>query len=395
MPKKIFVFDIDETLLSDVGLFKDLHQIDQPLNEVKKDHATFNPYDVLSNPYRSMSDVVVINKEKIAEIMRGILANGDEVAFVTAGSISKENMRKFCQQEYGISLPDHFYFYNDRNKTPRLKEIALYRGVPHQDVILIDNAKNHISDAEQSGFSVIRADTNNISSHPNYGVDQTNGELYIQQLETIVAEQARARAIESLQKIGIKSNAIDGNFKLQDAVNNIAATGDFSRDDWKTIQGDTLLQTAVNNIAATGDFSRDDWRKITAEEPTRARNQFQNSVTALRNLDANKPDTRQKAIDVYASKTFTNFAKNVSGKIDDESFKAALDSTQKECTKTLDDSLSRTLLKGITNFLSHVSLVGMIGNAVHKYKTGNWLFYEHTSERQQMKEASQSLVIGG
>ncbi|QGP53165.1 hypothetical protein PsalMR5_00572 [Piscirickettsia salmonis] len=126
--------------------------------------------------------------------------NKDEIAFITAGSCSKEKIKHFCQIEYNIKLPDNFCFYNgSRNKTLDLQKIVDERHVPPNDVILIDNSKHHTQAATQYGFSVIGVDTNHAPSNPDYGIDYTNGSLYIQQLEAIVAEQTKARELLAQQ----------------------------------------------------------------------------------------------------------------------------------------------------------------------------------------------------
>ncbi|WP_416430529.1 hypothetical protein [Piscirickettsia salmonis] len=126
--------------------------------------------------------------------MKAILMNKDEIAFITAGSCSKEKIKHFCQIEYNIKLPDNFCFYDgSRNKTLDLQKIIDRCHVPPRDVILIDNNKHHIQAAAQSGFSVIGVDTNHDPTNSDYGIDYTDGSLYIQQLEAIVAEQTRKR----------------------------------------------------------------------------------------------------------------------------------------------------------------------------------------------------------
>ncbi|QNR81523.1 hypothetical protein [Piscirickettsia salmonis] len=131
----------------------------------------------------------------MAEIMKAILANGDEIAFATTGPLSKDRIHTFFQTEYGINLPADFQFYNQTaDKTESLKQIAESRRVAYENVILIDNAKMHIELALDFGFSVIPVDTNNVPDNPVYGVDTTNGTLYIQELEIIVNEQTRLNA---------------------------------------------------------------------------------------------------------------------------------------------------------------------------------------------------------
>ncbi|PRP61285.1 hypothetical protein C7B72_22850, partial [Bacillus halotolerans] len=55
----------------------------------------------------------------------------------------------------------------------------------------------HTQSASRSGFSAIRADTNNIPPNNDpyelYGIDKTNGTRYIAQLDALVAEQTQAK----------------------------------------------------------------------------------------------------------------------------------------------------------------------------------------------------------
>ncbi|RNC76533.1 hypothetical protein DA717_15460, partial [Piscirickettsiaceae bacterium NZ-RLO2] len=72
MPKKIFIFDIDETLLC---RGKSLYR----LNSVEITRSSYDPYS------KSGLGCYTLQKEKMAAIMQGIIANGDDIAFVTAG----------------------------------------------------------------------------------------------------------------------------------------------------------------------------------------------------------------------------------------------------------------------------------------------------------------------
>lgn len=66
--------------------------------------------------------------------------------------------------------------------------------------------------------------------------------------------------------------------------------------------------------------------------------------------------------------------------------------SEAQCRAILDDSTSRKILSALTNFLSHVTIVGMIANIVNKCTTGNWLLFKHTEESNKLKEVDQSVM---
>ncbi|WP_230584155.1 hypothetical protein, partial [Piscirickettsia salmonis] len=223
-------------------------------------------------------------------------------------------------------------------------------------------AVNHI--ATTSRFS--RDNWNKIKSDTQFQTAAGRAPHEIKD-ETKDNSQQLQTAIHHITTAGISSHddwyTVQNSKTLQQAVNNIAATGHFLYDDWRKIKSDFLLQQAINTIAATEHFSRDDWCKITTTEQTSIRNKFQEKIISLKELTINKTENRQTAIDSYAVKAFTCFTSKVLDKTNRETFKETLHSVQKECTQILDDSLSRKILKVITNFLSHISLVGMIANS--------------------------------
>ncbi|ALA24435.1 hypothetical protein Psal071_01024 [Piscirickettsia salmonis] len=94
--KKIFVFDIEETLLTTISPTR------QPyINQVQIDPSHYNPYHPLhENVYHNTRSMCyTINREKMAEIMKAILANGDEIAFATTGPLSKDRIHTFFQRK--------------------------------------------------------------------------------------------------------------------------------------------------------------------------------------------------------------------------------------------------------------------------------------------------------
>ncbi|OAJ33139.1 hypothetical protein [Piscirickettsia salmonis] len=174
MPKNIFIFDIDETLLCHGSTLIRLNPLVM---------RTLSSYD----PYNTPPGCYVLHKEKITAIMQGIVSNGDAIGFITAGGMEKEAIKEFYNREYGINLGDRFEFYNRmQSKLPSLQWIAESNRTLKSNVIFVDNCFSHIESAYKQGFTVVYAD-NNCS-------DTTYGAQYIEQLESIVTERSRQLA---------------------------------------------------------------------------------------------------------------------------------------------------------------------------------------------------------
>jgi hypothetical protein len=79
-------------------------------------------------------------------------------------------------------------------------------------------------------------------------------------------------------------------------------------------------------------------------------------------------------------------------------YKAEYITTIKEseasCRNKIDDTVGRKILSGLTNFLSHLTLVGMVANVINKYKTGNWLLFKHNEESRKLKEVDTNITSG-
>ncbi|MGJ3494511.1 hypothetical protein PsalN5692_01008 [Piscirickettsia salmonis] len=200
MPKNIFVFNINKTLL-----WAEEHP--RTINQV----ATQSTW-----PFYGRDNIHIINQEKIAKIMQEILANGDQIAFLQERPTpekgkNREEQRKeqnasfleFCSHEYGLSLrPNSIHFHHGGDgKIARLLSISENQQIPRENVILIDNNKSHTKSARNAGFQTVDVDTN-WSHNPDYGSDSTHGRLYIQNLETIVNKKTLFLKIkESLQQV--------------------------------------------------------------------------------------------------------------------------------------------------------------------------------------------------
>jgi hypothetical protein len=62
--------------------------------------------------------------------------------------------------------------------------------------------------------------------------------------------------------------------------------------------------------------------------------------------------------------------------------------TKKVIKESLDQdryAWARLLLWGIVNAITHLTFVGMIANGVHKHKTGNWMFFKHTTSANMLR----------
>ena len=68
--------------------------------------------------------------------------------------------------------------------------------------------------------------------------------------------------------------------------------------------------------------------------------------------------------------------------------------SEASCRNKINDTVGRKILSGLTNFLSHLTLVGMIANVVNKYKTGNWLLFKHNEESRKLKEVDTNITSG-
>ncbi|OAJ33167.1 hypothetical protein [Piscirickettsia salmonis] len=167
MKQMIFAFDIDETLLS---TSQTLHLI----NNVERTVSNYDPYQ------GDFGTCYTLQKDKMTTIFRDILKNGDQIFFITAGSINKSEIKKFVESEYNINLDDKFKCYsNVKDKTNILKKIAKKKYC--SEVVLIDNHHPHITSAQGAGFATIYAD-NNVS-------DESNGEKYIRLIKELISKQ--------------------------------------------------------------------------------------------------------------------------------------------------------------------------------------------------------------
>lgn len=165
--KKIYVWDIDETLLTTRLTY---------INWVDRTRSTFNPYR------NKKQTCYTLNKEKMKNILKAIIDNGDEIGFITTSELTKEDIKIFFKKEFGIKLKKDFLFYNRNNypnesKIVKLMRIANLTSVPPNHIYLIDNLQETVEQAIRSGFNGIYVDNNPI--------DSTDGTVYIEQLQKI------------------------------------------------------------------------------------------------------------------------------------------------------------------------------------------------------------------
>ncbi|QGP53138.1 hypothetical protein PsalMR5_00544 [Piscirickettsia salmonis] len=72
-----------------------------------------------------------------------------------------------------------------------------------------------------------------------------------------------------------------------------------------------------------------------------------------------------------------------------EEYQKSIKNCSEECKAALDDSSCerlRKVLKVLVNFLTHISLVGIVANIYHKHTTGSWLLFERKKESYDIQE---------
>ncbi|APS84129.1 hypothetical protein AVM71_14040 [Piscirickettsia salmonis] len=70
-------------------------------------------------------------------------------------------------------------------------------------------------------------------------------------------------------------------------------------------------------------------------------------------------------------------------------YQQSIKNCSEECKAALDDSSCerlRKVLRVLVNFLTHISLVGIVANIYHKHTTGSWLLFERKKESYDIKE---------
>ncbi|WP_395946139.1 hypothetical protein [Caedibacter taeniospiralis] len=111
-------------------------------------------------------------------------------------------------------------------------------------------------------------------------------------------------------------------------------------------------------------------------------------------------DHQKQAIDQHErnvlKSTTSLFANKIKGQISDtqkEQYIDEIKTSENECTKIVDNTTSRKFLCALTNFLSHIAVVGMIANVVNKCMTGEWLFYNHSEQSKAIQCADRDIAL--
>ncbi len=170
-PMKIFMFDIDETLLC-WGRGRVKH-----LNDIPRSKSRVNPYrefvmvdDDTDDTYDEDTDdtddedtddkCYTLNKGNLKPIIEEIRKQGHVMGFITAGTLRKKHIKEFFQYEYTLDLGDNFiHYFEIKDKTHYLKEIAIKYKLSHEKIILIDDNHKHIAPAREAGFTTILVDS--------------------------------------------------------------------------------------------------------------------------------------------------------------------------------------------------------------------------------------------
>lgn len=121
--------------------------------------------------------------------------------------------------------------------------------------------------------------------------------------------------------------------------------------------------------------------------------QFNEKVDSLQDLQANKTYVKRQAITQYKHSVSGDVIKSQLGFMDPKEFKTSLKGATSQCSKVLNnDHRSSSILKSVVNFFTHLSVVGLIGNAVNKAYTGKWLLFDKTNEAKQVNNISKSIM---
>lgn len=175
----ICMFDLDETLLTIERRLKLIH------DDIPRKIAEYNPYLSLGETERCYA----LHSDKMKSIFTRIQQLGFHIGFITAGSIDQDNIREFVKKEYEIELNHNFLHYKQRqDKAIVLQEIAKMNQCHPEDIFLIDDNPNNISDAKEQGFSIIHVDT-----HIKSIIEGNPPGIYIKKLEMVLDNLENAK----------------------------------------------------------------------------------------------------------------------------------------------------------------------------------------------------------
>ena len=166
MPKKLLVLDLDETILSRHG---ERNSPNDTLNQAARGGLTKHIYlsDLL---YKHAYSLYPTKFRALFSMVENHNLNSPddaiEIAFITAGHLSREKIKGFFHSQYDYDLGDNLHHHKlirNSHKVSVMEGIADRLGVKKTDVVFSDNILANIKAAENAGFtSSIHADNNNL-----------------------------------------------------------------------------------------------------------------------------------------------------------------------------------------------------------------------------------------
>lgn len=196
MPK-LFLFDIDETLLV----------IDQRVDSL---HKKVSLDKALSNPYgEDFGNCYVLNKAKTQELLHSLYKSNCKIGFITNGDITREEIDTFITENYGITLEDDFIHYNQQaDKSKTMDQICMEFSYNKEDLILIDNNQKNIQCALSKGYNTLYVDTNKNDNGSN---------LYLNTLKELVAKALDTQLKEEIDPFfSLQKKSITTSIYLED-----------------------------------------------------------------------------------------------------------------------------------------------------------------------------------
>ncbi len=217
-----YVFDIDETLLSISPLQEYITNLKQDLARSEQNsakfiqiqnrlklvtiqgrlHPNFFNHDTEKyneeflttssyNPYGSdfTSVCVTIHKTIMQRIMHNIIKNGDNIAFITAGSLTKDEIFGFVKAEYELTLAKNFMHYNFQNR--KNKDLIKISKQHNSDLVFIDNSQQHIKHA--SKLKLNKHNITAIYANNNYADDAIPLTQWIDELSSDIEKRKQAK----------------------------------------------------------------------------------------------------------------------------------------------------------------------------------------------------------
>ncbi|MCF6808121.1 hypothetical protein L3V79_07185 [Thiotrichales bacterium 19S9-12] len=224
--RKLFLFRIEKALLAtnpallnqvEIESIQHNYYADAIKERREETKKTDKQYQVLSAIFEehSKKKLFVINKNSMTKIIKGILQNEDQIAFITSLHFTKKALISFLSNTYDIDLSNDFLFYGQStNIKQNLAEIN--KKFELSEIIFASYDENEIIGIQNSGIATCYIDTNKN--------DKTNGKQYIQNLRNFI--QKRKLEITLLK---LEENNQELNFKLKEkekAISSIHSEND-------------------------------------------------------------------------------------------------------------------------------------------------------------------------